>query len=253
MSLFSKKTPTDAAGFPPATTTYKTLTGAQYTIDREALTLHYNAGATGPAGYDNANQEMTVPAEWIDHAEQRKGEVIIHLVNHGSVDRTMDIDLWRLVVGKKKAEALTADINQIAGAARGRAARPFTVPQPSGKKLPKITAAYRREYPAAVVAGTMMLLDGVVYYGGHAIPAAGATASVESGVQATEKVTAGRVIGGAILAGPAGAIIGAAAKKRTEGQLFITVSGAEGKALMATVPASEAGAATALVNAINAS
>ncbi|OLT51170.1 hypothetical protein BJF89_08635 [Corynebacterium sp. CNJ-954] len=248
--MFGKKNKKNAAAAPEPRV-YKAM-AAKYTVDPQGMTLHYSTGATNGTGYDNEGQEMTLPAEWIERAEQVSGVVYLYLVNHGSTPGVPGLDLWTLAVGKKKAVALADDLNKTAQMASAAGlSRPFVVPRPKPKRLAEITALQRKKHPIAISFGGMLLLDGTVYYGGYAIPAAGASASIDSGAAGQSKVGVGRVLGGAVLAGPAGALIGAAAKKNT-GELYITVTGEGGQTLITSGPIQDSGNATALANAIGA-
>lgn len=68
-------------------------------------------------------------------------------------------------------------------------------------------------------------LDPVVKYGLKSWPVADVTATLELG-EAQQETSAGRVVGGALLLGPLGAVAGAVAKKdTTRGRLLLVVSG----------------------------
>lgn len=249
MSMFSKKDAT-----PDPVVTYKRL-GSHYTVDHDALTVTFNKFSTTSARYDISGQELVIPAEWIDHVESKKAMALFFLVNHGSmpIPSSSSPDLWAPVTSKKTAQEMAEDISVTAVRARAQypARRPFVVPQPDSVKLAQVQKARSKEFPAAVQFGTMMLLDGVVYYGGYALPASGSTASIDAGAAGQSQVGAGRVIGGALLAGPVGALVGAAAKKNT-GSIYVTVQSEDGQSIVAAGPSKESGAAMALVNAINA-
>lgn len=76
--------------------------------------------------------------------------------------------------------------------------------------------------------------EGVLTYKGHEFPTHGARATVDQG-GVKQKVGAGRVVGGAVLAGPVGAVIGGMAKK-SKGDISLEVQLADGRVLVTTGP-----------------
>lgn len=81
-------------------------------------------------------------------------------------------------------------------------------------------------------------LDGdTLYYGEDEYPIAGAKATIESAGIARSRLTATRVVGGALLFGGVGAIVGASARK-DKSTIFITVELADGSVAVDEVPAS---------------
>ncbi|MGP9725439.1 hypothetical protein ACT3SZ_15620 [Corynebacterium sp. AOP40-9SA-29] len=231
-------------------TTHKSLTTIIDT-DHQAGTVTIHNRTLIKDAWDQASP-ITIPGEWIDRVEQKGGNLTVHLINHANTPLPGDgADRWILPLSRKKrAVEAEQDINTLLAATHGRQQRPFSVPQPLGKTREKTLAAQKR-IPGAVAFGGLILVDGVVYAAGQAIPARDAKATVDAGAAAQSKVGAGRVVGGAILAGPVGALIGAAAKKST-GELFITVESTDGRVAIGSGPSKESSSATTLANAINA-
>lgn len=58
-------------------------------------------------------------------------------------------------------------------------------------------------------------------------PLTGVHASIESGEALSRRTTATRVVAGAVLAGPVGAVVGAVAKKKTGGDSYLVITGPE--------------------------
>lgn len=231
-------------------TTHKALATIIDT-DHQAGTVTIHNRTLVKDAWDQASP-ITIPGEWIDRVEQKGGNLTVHLINHANTPLPADgADRWVLPLSRKKrAVEAEQDINAVLETTRGREQRPFSVPQPLGKTREKTLAAHRR-IPGAVAFGGVILVDGMVYVAGQGIPARDAKATVDASAAAQSKVGAGRVIGGAILAGPVGALIGAAAKKST-GELFVTIESADGRVAIGSGPSKESAAAITLANAINA-
>lgn len=217
--------------------------------DGQIVTINYK---TLPKDSWDQSGPLDIPAEWIDRVERKGGSLIVHLINYASTPLVADgTDRWTLPLSwKKRAVAAEDDITALIRASQGRKPRPFVVPLPVGKTREKTLQAHKR-IRGAIAFGGVILKDGVVYAAGQAIPAESAKATVDAGAAAQSKVGAGRVIGGAVLAGPVGALVGAAAKKST-GELFLTVEGDDGRTAIGVGPSKDSSTATTLANAINA-
>lgn len=79
--------------------------------------------------------------------------------------------------------------------------------------------------PVVARCESVKLRQHTIQYGRDQQPLAGVTATIETGETLTRRTTATRVIGGALLAGPAGAIIGAIARKKTGGTQYLVIAG----------------------------
>lgn len=107
------------------------------------------------------------------------------------------------------------------------------------KKAPAAPAKQKRSHtdPAALTDtvikfGGMKIADNYIAYEGKRYPRAGAKATMDTGAAAQKRMTATRVVGGAVILGPLGAILGGLAKKRT-GMIFLTVDLPDGTCLVA--------------------
>lgn len=80
--------------------------------------------------------------------------------------------------------------------------------------------------------GGMKIADNYIAYEGKRYPRAGAKAVMDTGAAAQKRMTATRVVGGAVILGPLGAVLGGLAKKRT-GMIFLTVDLPDGTCLVA--------------------
>ena len=107
------------------------------------------------------------------------------------------------------------------------------------KKAPAVPTGQKRSHmaPAAftddvVKFGGMKVADNYIEYEGKRYPRAGAKAVMDTGAAAQKRITATRVVGGAVVLGPLGALLGGVAKKRT-GMIFLTVDLPDGTCLVA--------------------
>jgi len=101
---------------------------------------------------------------------------------------------------------------------------------PAGQKRPHTAPAALTD--TVVKFGGMKIADNYIAYEGKRYPRAGAKAIMDTGAAAQKRMTATRVVGGALVLGPLGAILGGLAKKRT-GMIFLTVDLPDGTCLVA--------------------
>lgn len=98
--------------------------------------------------------------------------------------------------------------------------------------------------------GSVTIDHRAVFCEGQSVPVKEATAEVVTADAARSRVTATRVVTGAVLFGPAGAVIGGLAKKNV-GQIFILITTEDGRILSGAGKAKDAGKAAALAARIN--
>lgn len=101
---------------------------------------------------------------------------------------------------------------------------------PAGQKRPHTAPAALTD--TVIKFGGMKIADNYIAYEGKRYPRAGAKAIIDTGAAAQKRMTATRVVGGAVILGPLGAILGGLAKKRT-GMIFLTVDLPDGTCLVA--------------------
>lgn len=95
----------------------------------------------------------------------------------------------------------------------------------------------------------LTLKGDTIRYQGLTLSTSETTATVTAGDN-SKKISAGRVIGGAVLAGPAGAVIGAMAGK-DKSQIIMLIESNDGRSATITVPKKEMEEAVRIANLIN--
>ena len=75
---------------------------------------------------------------------------------------------------------------------------------------------------ATAALGGLVVGEHHLSYSNETVPMSATTATIEQDL-AVERITATRVVAGALLAGPAGAVIGALAKKREAGSSYLVI------------------------------
>ena len=99
--------------------------------------------------------------------------------------------------------------------------------------------------------GNQVAADGTLIIGGEKNTAKGANAYFENGANVGSRVTATRVVAGAVLLGPLGAVLGGIAKK-DRNKLYVIVECADGTVLSTDLPAKDETKVREFVNKINA-
>ena len=141
-------------------------------------------------------------------------------------------DLYGVWIHRSEQDAFETAIKH---AASHDLAEPWEAPQVStfgarlAASIEESERAQRHTFGDITITG-----EGVLTYKGHEFPTHGARATVDQG-GVKQKVGAGRVVGGAVLAGPVGAVIGGMAKK-SKGDISLEVQLADGRVLVATGP-----------------
>ncbi|MGJ3507946.1 hypothetical protein [Enemella sp. A6] len=137
-----------------------------------------------------------------------------------------------------------------------RQADPAADLKAAAKAAAKAEQKADRQARAKLPTGTfdkLRLSGGVLHQGIlKSWPAAECSASVESGSALQERMTATRVIAGAVLAGGLGAVIGAMAKKKSGGEMFLVIE-VPGDAIVLEVAPKQLKDAHRFVAAVNAS
>lgn len=189
-------------------------------------------------------------------------------------------DLYAFTTGKKDVEEVVALLDDVVRRGSADALAPDWVPTPQTKEGIKqaknrIGMADSRneikrsmENSSRIGAGLSRLPDGLdtkdivaefgglfvtsdsIWYEGSPYSRSGARAKIDTGAAARNRVSATRVVGGAMLLGPVGAILGSTAKK-DEGMVFVTVDLPDGLFMIAGGSAKKIRYATELVRAIN--
>ncbi|OLT50285.1 hypothetical protein BJF89_10245 [Corynebacterium sp. CNJ-954] len=98
--------------------------------------------------------------------------------------------------------------------------------------------------------GDIFVTADSIWYDGEIYPRSGAKATIDTGAAARNRVSGGRVLGGALLFGAAGAIVGSSAKK-DEGLLFMTVELPDGGSMITSASARKHQEATRFVREVN--
>lgn len=116
--------------------------------------------------------------------------------------------------------------------------------QQSGGFLDKL-AAFEVTYRF----GGIKLKGKTITYQGESLPVAGARATIDAG-QLGSRMTATRVVGGAVLFGPVGALLGGLAKKKT-GDAFLNIELADGRFIIEHVKRKDLKEANRFVKEVN--
>lgn len=98
--------------------------------------------------------------------------------------------------------------------------------------------------------GDIFVTADSIWYDGETYPRAGAKATIDTGAAARTRVSGGRVLGGALLFGAAGAIVGSSAKK-DDGLLFMTIELPDGLSMITSASAKKHREATCFVREVN--
>lgn len=149
------------------------------------------------------------------------------------------------VTGGKNDEPALAQLRDVIEAARRGAGGVVAGPV---RKQP-----YRGQVVAPVGAvkfGDLILDGSTIYCAGEAVALGRARAEILDADAARSRVTATRVVAGAVLAGPVGALIGGMAKKST-GRVYVVVTCDDGRILSGDAPSKAMGSASELVTKIN--
>ena len=118
------------------------------------------------------------------------------------------------------------------------------------KESNKKAKAYQHEHKHDMVLDTWRLSGDTLHQGLKKWNLKGATAHLDNGANVGSRITATRVVAGAVLFGPVGALIGGMAKK-DRNKLYITVTYSNGDAGVIEAKAKDEAKARQFVQAIN--
>lgn len=218
-------------------------------IDPGALTIAIRAGMNS-SPWLNKNTPWVVPIGAIQDLDvveagfMQRGYVRVVLRDLAGYCPLATSDLGYLSPRDKNVHGLAEELGKLM-----RLARPMESSGLTSRKWVEPNLGRAAVLPDDTF-GSVTIDHRAIFCEGQSVPIGEATAEVVSADAARTRVTATRVVGGAVLFGPLGALVGGMAKKNV-GQVFILVTAEDGRVLSGSGRAKDAGKAAELVARIN--
>ncbi|WKD60881.1 hypothetical protein CCICO_04220 [Corynebacterium ciconiae DSM 44920] len=185
-------------------------------------------------------KKTTIPAEYIVGYELHKRSVMFHDLlaldlDHPSFFKCKPTewpsDLYHIAVKKKQFEQLRDELHSVLDRTRGVERRPYKI-APRADLIAKSVAKRDAKGKDVIEFGELLVTDEYVYHQGVREPVDGVTARIETEESLQGRMSAGRVVGGAILLGPVGALLGGMARK-SDKRVYLSIQLPEGGELVA--------------------
>ena len=221
-------------------------------IDEAARTITITRKITS-ATWQTNNSTWTIPAGAVEHVEvseggfMRKPYVRLILRDYAGYCPLPAHDLNYMSPKDVDVKELAGAIQQLVNSTPALESSGLTpkVGYPGSELELMATRAKAAQFDSLVVD------DRVVFCEGQSAPLSGAKAEIVDADTARTRMTATRVLGGAVLFGPLGALVGGMAKKNV-GQVYVLVTTEDGRMFSASAKSKETGKAAELVSRINA-